>query len=177
MGEAGVTKVTMTVVIEGSELPGRACQPEADGRRHDNVHVAVRSTSKKLAGLTVVPPSPWHAVWAVPGDAAEARWEMPVRVTRGADGFDFGGPFVRGDKSDRHIGLVWGDVPGDGTFQLFRDAKLRFADVNPALIEVALGPESKLIAKVRLTDKKGNPICARLRVPDIQWIASSTESP
>lgn len=171
MAEAGVTRAAMTVVIEGVELPGLACQPEGDGTRHDSVHVAVLSTSKELAGLTVVPPRPWHAVWALPGDAAAARWEVDVRVKRGPDGFDFGGPFVRGNKDDRHIGLVWGDVPGDGMFHLFRGAKLRFADLDPALIESALAPAGRLTARVRLTDAKGNPICARLRAPNISWSA------
>jgi hypothetical protein len=105
----------------------------------------------------------------VPGDAPSARWEIPVTVRRGTDGLDFTGPYVRGGRTDRNIGLAWGDVTGDGTLRLFRGAKLRLADVDPALIEEALRPGRRLIARVRLTDATGNPIFARLRPPDIEW--------
>ena len=101
--------------------------------------------------------------------APSARWEIPVTVRRGTDGLDFTGPYVRGVRTDRNIGLAWGDVPGDGTLRLFRGAKLRLAAVDPALIEEALRPGCRLIARVRLTDATGNPICARLRPPDIEW--------
>jgi Family of unknown function (DUF5990) len=43
---------------------------------------------------------------AGPGDADSARWEVPVTVRRGEDGFDFGGPFVGGDRTDRNLGLA-----------------------------------------------------------------------
>ena len=47
------------------------------------------------------------------------------------DGYDFTGPAVGGDRTDRHLGLAWGDVPGDGTLHMFRGAKLRLVDVPP----------------------------------------------
>jgi len=46
---------------------------------------------------------------------------------------------------------------------------LRLADVPPALVQEALAPGRRLVARVRLTDSNGNPICARLRPPYIQW--------
>ena len=52
-------------------------------------------------------------------------------MRRDTDGLDFSGPFVRGDRTDRHLGLAWGDVPGDGTLRLFRGAKLRLVDSIP----------------------------------------------
>ena len=99
----------------------------------------------------------WLAVEAVPGDSKSARWEVPVTVRRGDAGLDFSGPFVRGDRTDRHLALAWGDVPGDGTLRLFRLAKLRFADVAPGLVEQARCPGNRLVARVRLTDARGNP--------------------
>ena len=107
----------------------------------------------------------------MPGDAPSARWDVTVTVRRDQDGFDFGGPFVRGDRADRHLGLGWGDAPGDGTLRLFRGAKLRLADVEPQLIEEAMRPGHRLLARVRLTDARGNPVCARLRPPAITWSA------
>ena len=164
---------TMTVVIEGCELPGRTCRPEPDGAGHENVHVALYSRGKDRPAL-IVPGNPWTAIEPVPGDASAARWEAPVTVKQGPDGgFDFAGPFVRGPRDDRHLGLAWGDLPGDGTLRLFRGAKLRLVDVGPGLIEQALRPGHTLVARIRLTDARGNPICARVHPPYLTWSVTS----
>jgi len=158
---------TLTVVIEGTELPGRTCHPDGGGP-HENVHVALCGRSQDRVALAI-PGRPMRAIEPVPGDAPSVRWEMPVTVRRGDDGYDFSGPYVRGDRTDRHLGLAWGDVTGDGTLRLFRGAKLRLVDVDPALIGDALRPGRRLVARVRLTDERGNPVCARLHPPHIEW--------
>ena len=162
----------ITVVIEGFQLPGRSCGP-GDGVPHGNVYVALCGRAPGRDMLTM-PGQPMDAIEPVPGDAASARWTATVTVRRGGEGFDFTGPFVRGDRSDRNIGLAWGDVPGDGTLRLFRRAKLRLADVDPGLVERALQPDHLLKARVRLTDAHGGPICARVRPPDVRWHISRT---
>jgi len=158
----------MTVVIDGYDLPGLTCRPEPGGLGHRNVHVAVSGKVKDRPAL-VVPDRPGLAIEPVPGDAESARWEVPVTVRRDADGFDFSGPFVGGTRDDRSLGLAWGDVPGDGTLRLFRGAKLRLVDVDPALIEEAMQPGHRLIARIRLTDPRGNPVCARVHPPALVW--------
>ena len=112
---------------------------------------------------------PGMAIEPMPGDASAARWEMPVTVKRDEDGFDFAGPFVRGVRDDRHLGLIWGDLQGDGTLRVFRGAKLRLVDVDPGLIEQALRPGHELVARIRLTDARGKPICARVHPPYLTW--------
>ncbi len=159
----------LTVLVEGFDLPGLTCNPGPDGT-HQNIHVALAGPSQGRPALAI-PGRPGLAVEPVPGDAASARWEVPVTVRRGDEGLDFGGPFVHGDRTDRNIGLAWGDVSGDGTLRLFRGAKLRLVDVEPDLIEAAMRPGHRLVARVRLTDAKGNPICARIRPPYIAWSA------
>jgi hypothetical protein len=161
----------LTVVIEGFDLPGLTCAPEPGGQVHQNIHVALTGHSKDRPSL-VVPGGRWLAIEPVPGDSPSARWEVPVTVRHGADGFDFSGPFVRGDRTDRHLGLAWGDVPGDGTLQLFRGAKLRLADIDPRIIEEAIRPGHWLVARIRLTDARGNPVCARVRPPALTWSAA-----
>jgi hypothetical protein len=160
----------LTVVIDGYDLPGRTCQPEPGGPGHRNVHVAVSGKVRDRPFL-VVPDRPGLAIEPVPGDAESARWEVTVTVRRGPDGFDFTGPFVGGTRDDRNLGLAWGDVPGDGTLRLFRGAKLRLVDVDPALIEEALRPGHRLVARIRLTDPRGNPVCARVHPPALTWSA------
>jgi hypothetical protein len=164
----GAVAGTMTVVIEGAELPGRSCRPEPGGPGNENVHVALGGRSEDRAALTMSNKS-GMAIEPVPGDASAARWEMPVTVKRDEDGFDFAGPFVRGVRDDRHLGLIWGDLQGDGTLRVFRGAKLRLVDVDPGLIEQALRPGHELVARIRLTDARGNPICARVHPPYLTW--------
>jgi hypothetical protein len=158
----------VTVLIDGYDLPGLTCRPEPGGSGHHNVHVALSGKGKDRPFL-VVPDRPGLAIEPVPGDAKSARWELPVTVRRDADGFDFTGPFVGGTRDDRNLGLAWGDVPGDGTLRLFRGAKLRLVDVDPALIEEALRPGHRLVARIRLTDPRGNPVCARVHPPALTW--------
>lgn len=167
----GAVAGTMTVVIEGSELPGRTCRPEPDGQDHQDIYVALGGRSEDRPALTMSN-KPGMAIEPVPGDAPAARWEMPVTVRRDEDGFDFGGPFVRGVRDDRHLGLIWGDLIDDETLQVFRGAKLRLVDVDPGLIEQALRPGHTLVARIRLTDARGNPICARVHPPYLTWSAA-----
>ena len=158
----------LTVLIDGYDLPGRTCRPEPDGSGHRNVHVALSGKVRDRPAL-VVPDRPGLAIEPVPGDAESARWELQITVRRDADGFDFSGPFVGGTRDDRNLGLAWGDVPGDGTLRLFRGAKLRLVDVDPALIEEAMRPGHRLVARIRLTDPRGNPVCARVHPPALTW--------
>ena len=160
----------LTVVIEGSELPGLSCQPDGEEPEHRNVHVALYTRSKDQPTLAM-PGNSWQAAEPVPGDSPAARWEMTVTVRQDGDGYDFSGPFVRGVRADRHLGLAFGDVPGDGTLRLFRGAKLRLVEVPPGLIAEAMRPGHRLVARVRLTDAKGYPVSARLRPQYLTWSA------
>lgn len=110
----------LTVVIEGFDLPGLTCGPEPGGPVHHNIHVALGGPGKDRRGpaepggdrpALVMPGRPGLAFEPVPGDAPSARWEVTVTVRRDQDGFDFSGPFVRGDRTDRHLGLAWATSP------------------------------------------------------------------
>ena len=153
---------TLTVVIEGSGLPGLAWCPGPDGPAYQNVHVALHGHDQDRPFLPMPGRGGWLAIEPVPADAPAARWEVAVTVRQGDAAPDFGGPFVRGDRTDRHLALAWGDVPGDGTLRLFRACKFGFADIDPELVEDALRPGRRLVARVRLTDPRGNPGCVGL---------------
>jgi len=66
---------------------------------------------------------------------------------------------------------------GDGTLRMFRGAKLRLVDVPPDLIAEAMRPEHRLVARVRMTDPNGNPVCARLHPPYLEWSAEPGPPP
>lgn len=146
----------MIVEIEGRNLPGGRCAPDPQGGGYENVHV--------------VPGSRGLAMDPVPGDAREARWTIEVRTVRGADGsLDFRGPLVEGKRGDRFLYLNWVTVDPDGSFSLFRRAKLDLSEVSPKVVESALAGENRIAATVDLTDAKNNPLCARVRPPYITW--------
>jgi hypothetical protein len=145
----------MFVEIEGTKLPGRRCGPNPQGETYENVHVGI--------GIGREPVEP------VAGDAPAARWRVEVGTSRAVDGsVDFRGPFVHGKRGDRFLYLNWGTVAADGGFTLFRRAKLSLTAVDPALVERALR-EGGLACRVNLTDAKDQPVCARVRPPDIAW--------
>jgi hypothetical protein len=140
----------LTVVIEGSGMPGLSCPPSPGGEEHHNIHIALATKNRERRSL-VIRNSPWLAAGPVPGDAPAACWQARVTVRRDADGLDFSGPDVRGDRSDRHLFLAWGDVEDDGTLRLVRGSKLKFAGVDRQVIEDALRPGQRLLARIRLT--------------------------
>jgi len=74
-------------------------------------------------------------------------------------------------QDDRHLGLTWGELTGDGAMRTFRGAKLRLIDVPADVVAEAMRPGRRLVARVRLTDANGNPVCARLRSSHLTWSA------
>jgi hypothetical protein len=151
MVASGAKITPVRVVIVGHHLPGRRClQPH--GIVLTNVHVAVQERSTPV-GLVVA-------------DAPEARWELEVDVVIGPDGeLDFRGPLVQGKRGERFIYLTWGDVGQDGSFAMFRRAKLMLNRVDAAVIRGAMQPNASLVATIDLTDSRGGPRGARVAPP------------
>ena len=145
----------LTVVIEADGLPGRTF-PSADGGQYRNLHIGLAAKSTDLPALAV-PGKPWRAAAPVPGDAPSARWQVPVTVRRDGDGLDFSGPYVRGARDDRNLFLAWGDVRGDGTMRLIRGSKLKLDQADPRIVQDALRPGHRLVARIRLTGTAGEP--------------------
>lgn len=112
-----------------------------------------------------------ETVELVPGDARSARWTFEITVRRDDDddAFDFDGPFVHGRRGERSLGLRWGNLAYDDTFEVFRAAKLRLSEVDQSLVEQALGAGGRLVATLGLTDDRGDPVCASVRPPAVTW--------
>jgi hypothetical protein len=143
----------MRVVITGANLPGRTfCR--ADGSPLENVHVGVQ-----------VRRDPTDLVRA---DAAEARWDVEVETKRTDSDVDFRGPAVHGKRGDRFLYLTWGEVHGDGTFEMFRRAKLMLNRIESNIIATAIDA-GRLAATVDLTGRGGGPRCARVDPPAVVW--------
>ena len=147
----------MQLVIEATDLPGSSCPPGANFPGNDNIHVAVqrRGAHGDLLGLQS-------------GDATAARWVLDCKATPTPTGLDITGPYVQGRPGARFVYLSWGTVDADGGFDMFRRAKLMWDAVDPATAEAA-SAAGRITARLGLTDARGNPLCAAVCPPSIEW--------
>ncbi|MEU9890117.1 DUF5990 family protein [Sphaerisporangium sp. NPDC051011] len=147
--------------IEGRDLPGRDCPQAPNFPGYRNIHVGVQRRDRpgELLGL--------H-----PGDAPDVVWELEVTATRTESGWDFRGPYVQGRPGGRFVYLSWGTVDDAGAFSTFRRAKLCFDGIPEAVLNARTNG-ARLVARLRLTDSHGQPLCAAVRPPLIEWSATS----
>ncbi|MEE1738632.1 DUF5990 family protein [Streptomyces sp. BE147] len=150
----------MQIHIEASDLPGRTCGPDTDFSGFDNIHVGVQRKDR-----------PGELLCPHPGDAPSAAWTLDCTATPTEDGIEITGPYIQNRLGGRFVYLSWGTVDDAGVFTMFRRAKLLFADIDPAVLEAA-ARTGHLTARLRLTDAKGQPLCARVRPPHITWSAT-----
>jgi hypothetical protein len=137
----------LNVKIIGERLPGLRFED------HTNVHVGVQRGDE--------------VVQIQPAEGSSVKFTFGIVLREREDGeVDFRSPFVHGKPGDRFFYLSWGDVADDGTFSMFRRAKLMLAAVPSGLITPKTG---SLEAYLSMTDAKGGPVCAAVRPPAINW--------
>ena len=78
------------------------------------------------------------------------------------------GPYIQGRPGDRFIYLYWGSLDGDRRMDMFRRAKLML-DAVPSEVLAKAAESGVLVGRLRLTDAKGQPMCAAVRPPAIDW--------
>jgi uncharacterized protein DUF5990 len=139
--------------IVGTDLPGRDCPPGHNFPGYTNVHVGMQTKRRPPELLNLQP-----------GDAAEVTWSVDCEVT----GSDIRGPYIQGRPGDRFIYLNWGTLNHDGSTDMFRRAKLMF-DAVPADVLAQATESGVLVGRLGLTDGKGQPLCAAVRPPVIEW--------
>ena len=161
-GGFGVDTGAMLIRIEGHDLPGRSCGPGpgmAEG--YPNVHVGVQRRGK-----------PGELLDLVRGDAPSATWVLDGTAVPRDGGLDITGRFVQGPPGGRFIYLSWGTLDDAGGFAMFRRAKL-WLEAVPADVAAAALAQGVLVGRLGLTDPKGNPLCASVRPPLIEWSAAA----
>ncbi|WP_239089672.1 DUF5990 family protein [Sphaerimonospora thailandensis] len=149
----------MLIRIEASHLPGRDCAQAPGFPGYRNIHVGVqrRARPHELLGL-------------YRGDAPEVVWELEATAMVKESGWDLRGPYVQGRPGGRFVYLSWGMVDDAGTFSMFRRAKLWFDAVPPDVLDAAV-KAGLLVGRLGLTDSRGQPLCAAVRPPLIEWSA------
>jgi hypothetical protein len=149
---------SVTIRIQGYELPGLRCAglPGPAKPAYEAVHVGVQRRRE--------------VVDLVPGDAAEARWDLQVEVAPGRDGgLDFRGPWVHGKPGERFLYLSWGELGSEGQFSMFRRAKLWLGTIGTEQLQQAIETGAVVEGRLSLTGRRGGPLCASVRPPLITW--------
>ena len=104
------------------------------------------------------------------GDAKQADFLFDLRVERNAKTGkpNFLGPYAHGKPDERFLYLSWGVRTGP-VFQMFRRAKIPLTHLDWATVEAAARTKRPIEATLRLTDKKGGPLCASVKAEQIEW--------
>jgi hypothetical protein len=139
--------------IIGTDLPGRDCPSGRNFPGYSNVHIGMQTKRRPPELLNLQP-----------GDATMVTWTIDCEV----NGPDVRGPYIQGGPGDRFIYLNWGSVDGDGRMDMFRRAKLMLDGVPDSVLAKA-AKSGLLVGRVGLTDVKGQPLCAAVRPPMIEW--------
>jgi hypothetical protein len=134
----------MRIRIVGTDLPGSKFDEYA------NVHLGLQR------GREVVD-------W-VSADVETAIFELDVKLVDIPGGIDFRGPCVHGKRGERFLYLSWGNLAANGSWQMFRRAKLQLDALDAELLGAPV-----VVASLGLTDERGGPRCASVRPPRIKW--------
>lgn len=141
-------KKQLTIRLECFAFPGKVFG------EYSNVHLAVQQEKE--------------TVWEIPGDAVSQVFDIPVFVSEGKDGApNFLGKFAHGNTGDKFLYLVWYEKSLHN--QSFRRAKIKLNHLTWADVEKAIAEQAPIVAEVKLTDKKGGPVCASLKPEQITW--------
>lgn len=102
------------------------------------------------------------------GDSREVTFDFNVGVLISRS-IDYHGPFVFGTKGKRFLYLSWVELRPDGSYEMFRRAKLHLSVLKSAEVRNALSKGLILEGKLDLTDESGGPLCASVLPPRIRW--------
>jgi hypothetical protein len=145
--------------IEGSQLPGIVCAGTENFPGYENIHVGIQRRNR---------PGEWTGMTRA--DVQSVVWTLDCDISDTPNGTDFSGQYIQGRPHERFIYVSWGTVGGDGTFTMFRRAKLWLDGADPKTVEAAR-KSGQLVARLGLTDAKGHPLCASVRPPRVEWTA------
>jgi hypothetical protein len=106
----------------------------------------------------------------VSADVDAVVWELEATPVS-SDVDDFRGPYISGPPGGRFIYLSWGVVEDPGTFEMFRRAKIMFDGIPREVMQRAR-VSGVLTGRLGLTDPQGNPTCAAVRPPLIEWLSA-----
>lgn len=96
----------------------------------------------------------------VSADRRQVTFKPTFRLGKQKDGSpNFLGPYAQGRPADRFFYLSWGIKQKDGGFYMFRRLKIRLAHLTWAQINASIETGEPIVARLRLKDGKGEPLC------------------
>jgi hypothetical protein len=147
--------------ILATDLPGKSCGPspsEPDG--HHQICVGVQARNK-----------PSEIDWLCSADEPSVTRALSCTATVRPGGVDVRGPHIQGRPGARFVYLSWIYRDQTGQDRMFRRAKLLLDAVPDNVFQSAV-ETGTLVGRLGLTDEKGNPSCASMRPPLIEWAAT-----
>src|SRR4051812_7626276 len=144
----------LCVRVVATDLPGiRHCGD--DGSIREPVHVGIQRAKDVIDD--------------VPADRARVTFDAEFEVGTQPNGrVNFTGPYAQGDRHDRFFYLSWG-VKFGAHFHVFRRLKIRLGHLSRAKVNAAIKAGKPLTVRLKLTDKKGGPLCATPPATNISW--------
>lgn len=144
----------LRVRVIGTQLPGiRHCAD--DGASREPVHVGIQR------GKDVIDD--------VPAEGPRVTFDAEFEIGTQPDGsVNFLGPYAQGDRHDRFFYLSWG-IRSGAHFDMFRRLKIRLGHLSRTKVNAAIKSGKPLTVRVKLTDKKGGPLCATPPPTHISW--------
>jgi hypothetical protein len=140
----------LSIEVIGTELPGIRFA------EYEPVHVGVQKGN--------------NVVDAVPADRKNVEFKLSFRIGVRPDGSpNFLGPFAQGTPNRRFFYLSWGVVKPGSAFAMFRRAKIYLDHIEWKHIRKAIAANKPLRVGIKLTDRKGGPVCASVRDEYLEW--------
>jgi len=107
---------------------------------------------------------------AVPADSKRVVFKPVFRIGKQADGApNFLGPFSQGTPQQRFFYLSWGVMRHDQRFEMFRRLKIHLSHIQWKHIQRGQSEGTMLRVTLKLTGKKGDPLCGSAKSENIEW--------
>jgi hypothetical protein len=125
---------------------------------------------KEIAGLRLGIQKEKEVIEDVPANVKNVSFLCPLRVEKNAKtgAPNFLGPYAQGKPEERFIYLCWGDRDNELWAGCGR-AKVHLKHLDWKTIENAISTGEPIEAVIKMTDKKGGPLCATVREEHIEW--------
>lgn len=140
----------LTVRLRCIDLPGR----EFKGR--SNIRLGVQKSKDVIEDVFA--------------DAEEVIFTCSLRVERNAATGkpNFLGPYAQGTPAERFLYLCWGERKV-GVWDGVGRAKIHLKEIEWSSVENVIATGEPLEAIIKMTDKKGGPLCASVPRDKLTW--------
>lgn len=95
-----------------------------------------------------------------PASVKQAEFRLSFRLDDRAGRPNFLGPYAQGPADERFFYLTWGTGASPASFGMFRRLKVHLSKLTWAEIKAATKRQAPLRVQIKMTDRRGGPLCA-----------------